>query len=154
MASGKRARKALERAESQQRSQLQQQIIASQVSFWSGPLPAPEVLREYDSVVPGSADRIIAMAERQSDHRRNLESIAISGGNLRATMGSIFGFVIGMAAIIVGYLLVTNGQEIGGYSTMLLTVTALVGVFVYGRRTSRQELARKTVPPTGQQIIQ
>jgi uncharacterized membrane protein len=30
---------------------------------WQGPLPPPQVLAEYDRVVPGSAQRIMAMAE-------------------------------------------------------------------------------------------
>jgi len=36
---------------------------------WAGPLPLPNVLREYDSIVPNAADRIIKMAEKQEDHR-------------------------------------------------------------------------------------
>ena len=46
--------------------------IIRQSSF-SGPLPPPQILEKYESIVPGSADRIIGMAEKQSEHRRSIE---------------------------------------------------------------------------------
>jgi uncharacterized membrane protein len=35
----------------------------------SGPIPAPEILKAYDIVLPGLAERIVSMAEAQSAHR-------------------------------------------------------------------------------------
>jgi hypothetical protein len=40
-----------------------------------GPLPTPQDLFEYDRLLPGSAERIIAMAEREQAHRMNLEDM-------------------------------------------------------------------------------
>ena len=142
-------RKEVQRAEALQQNQIQAQFVASQLSYWSGPTPSPEVLREYDTIVPGAAERIIAMAERQSAHRQNLENKAVDGGNSRAILGSVFGFVIGMAAVGGGIYLAVNGQETGGYAVMLTTVSTLAAVFVYGRRSARRELANKS---PGQQV--
>ena len=44
-----------------------------QAQIHQGPLPHPEVLRQYDQLSPGAADRIIAMAEGEADHRRQME---------------------------------------------------------------------------------
>src|SRR5690606_22269969 len=44
-----------------------------QISSFTGPLPPPEILKSYDSIVDGAASRIIKMAEIQADHRRALE---------------------------------------------------------------------------------
>ncbi|MCL2659595.1 MAG: DUF2335 domain-containing protein [Acidobacteriaceae bacterium] len=41
--------------------------------YSSGPLPPPDVLTQYDQVVPNGAERIMAMAEQQSRHRIELE---------------------------------------------------------------------------------
>jgi len=50
-----------------------------EVAF-SGPLPPPEILRAYDDAVPGCAARIIAMAEQQGQHRRDMEQkLALAG---------------------------------------------------------------------------
>lgn len=40
---------------------------------FSGPLPPPQILAGYESVIPGAADRILSMAEEQGRHRRKLE---------------------------------------------------------------------------------
>jgi uncharacterized membrane protein len=40
-----------------------------------GPLPAPQDLFAYDQYLPGTADRIIAMAEREQAHRMNQEDM-------------------------------------------------------------------------------
>jgi len=91
------------------------------------------------------------MAERQSEHRQVLEKIAVKGGSTRAFMGSVFGFVIGMTAVMGGIYLATQGQELGGYSIVLGTVAGLAGVFVYGRRAAKQELAKKN---PGQPLVE
>lgn len=44
-----------------------------QTQFHQGPLPPPELLRQYDAVSAGAADRIIAMAEGEAAHRRDAE---------------------------------------------------------------------------------
>lgn len=42
--------------------------IAMQV--YSGPIPSANELKKYEDVLPGAAERIIAMAENQSRHRQ------------------------------------------------------------------------------------
>lgn len=135
--------RALARREAQQQNRLQAQFIASQVSYWSGPTPSPDVLREYEQILPGAADRMIALAERQSDHRQKLESRALDNGHTRALLGSVFGFIIGLAGVGGGVFLAINDQELGGYAIVLGTVATLAGVFVYGRGQARKELAEK-----------
>lgn len=43
-------------------------LIHAQMEF-SGPLPPPQILGQYDEVLPGAAERILRMAEKQQDHR-------------------------------------------------------------------------------------
>jgi uncharacterized membrane protein len=45
---------------------------------FSGPLPPPTLLDQYNKIVPGSAKTIIEMAEGQSKHRQELEKWALS----------------------------------------------------------------------------
>lgn len=40
---------------------------------FSGPLPPPDLLREYNQIVPGLAERIARMAEKEQDHRHYFE---------------------------------------------------------------------------------
>src|SRR5206468_987560 len=38
-----------------------------------GPLPAPDVLRQYEAILPGSVSRLFDMGEIEGEHRRALE---------------------------------------------------------------------------------
>lgn len=39
----------------------------------SGPLPAPETLEKYESIMPGLAERIVRWSEEETLHRRSLQ---------------------------------------------------------------------------------
>lgn len=50
--------------------------VASPVQIsrvYSGPLPPPEILRQYDEILPGSASAIIQAYQSQVKHRLNVE---------------------------------------------------------------------------------
>lgn len=48
----------------------------------SGPLPAPEDLARYDQLLPGTAERIIAMAELEQNHRVSMERDAMEADHI------------------------------------------------------------------------
>jgi Predicted membrane protein (DUF2335) len=44
--------------------------MASIIStHWSGPLPPPSELEKIDQIIPGGADRLLRMAEKEQNHR-------------------------------------------------------------------------------------
>lgn len=43
--------------------------IATRHESFEGPLPHPEILKQYDATVPGLAERIVAMAEKEQEAR-------------------------------------------------------------------------------------
>ena len=67
---------------------------------YTGPIPPPGMLVKYNEAVPGAADRILVMAERQSVHREAIESKVVDAGIQSQTRGSWFGFIVSMTAII------------------------------------------------------
>lgn len=117
--------------------------LTTKVEQFSGPLPPPVILEQYNKVVPGAAERILKMAEEQSAHRRSLEQKVISSDVLNAKLGMVFGFIIGLVAILAGVYIVVIDKNNQGYFLSLGTIVALVGVFVYGRRKKEKRLAEK-----------
>ncbi len=113
-------------------------VITAQ-SF-SGPLPTPDVLRRYEEVIPGSAERIISMAERQGSHRQDLESTVVSSNITNERLGMIFGFVICLVAICGGIYAVAHGKSAEGIAAIIAPLAALVAVFVYGKSRQRRDL--------------
>lgn len=104
-------------------------------AFHSGPLPPPSILEGYERVLPGSAERIVKMAETQSLHRQLLEKTLVSTSSRNSTMGLIFGFIIAVIAFALSaYLIYTSHVVVGGIMGSAVIV-ALVGVFVYGSKS-------------------
>lgn len=46
-------------------------VQSTSVASFSGPLPPPQHLAEYEEIVPGAGKRILRMAEREQDIRAN-----------------------------------------------------------------------------------
>ena len=53
-------------------------VLIAHGAMWAGPIPPPELLAEYDQVIPNGAERILSMAEKQSDHRMRMEAAEVS----------------------------------------------------------------------------
>lgn len=45
-------------------------LAVTTTTAFLGPIPPPELLAQYERTLPGLADRLVAIAERESDHRR------------------------------------------------------------------------------------
>jgi uncharacterized membrane protein len=109
---------------------------------FAGPLPPPDLLRGYEEVCPGAADRIIAMAERQAQHRQALEKSMLAattaetrGEFTEARTGQICGLAVALAFIAAGTYVAATGNPwpgalIGGGGVGL---QAMVAIFVRGR---------------------
>lgn len=115
--------------------------VAHQISRFSGPLPPPEDLANYERVLPGSADRIICMAEGQATHRQSLEQKVINANVSIQQLGLACAFIIAMTAIVGGIWISLKGMSGTGLSVIIGALGALVGVFVYGKSEQRKELA-------------
>lgn len=110
---------------------------------YSGPVPPPEILRQYDELVPGAAARILAQAEQQTSHRIYLEKKVIESDISRSWAGLICGFILAMTIIIGGCVLVAQDHDGAGATIATVGVASLVSVFVYGTSQRWQELQKK-----------
>lgn len=75
--------------------------IVSVVSRFSGPMPPPKVLEQYEHCVPGAADRILQMAEKEQTFRHQTAERALdvtSSGDLRGKRYALAVVVIMAAA--------------------------------------------------------
>jgi uncharacterized membrane protein len=121
--------------------QQQPKKMAIQVTAQSssGPLPHPAILAQYNEIVPGAAERIIAMAEVQTQHRQQLEKAVIESDIRNSRLGLHYGLIIGLVAVLGGVACIVMGHEVGGSIVGGTGLTGLVGVFVYGSRQKQKE---------------
>lgn len=103
--------------------------IHREVEAFLGPIPQPEVLREYDRVLPGLAERIVAWTENEADHRRTVERslVQLSWGGLWVA------FVLALATILGGMVLAWYGRSVAGVVGIVGALAGLVIVFLAGR---------------------
>ncbi len=113
-------------------------VQATRETF-SGPLPHPVVLKQYNDIVNGAAERIITMVEKQAQHRQELEKGVTESDMKNSRLGLHYGLIIGLAAVIGGTACIMTGHQIGGSIVGGTGLTGLVGVFVYGSRQRRKE---------------
>lgn len=102
------------------------------------------MLKEYDEVLPGLADRIVTTAETQSKHHIKLESRVTASNIWRGHVGQIFAFLIAIGGIIAGTYLIMQNRPSEGLAAILGPIGGIAGVFIWGKRKQSQELASKS----------
>ena len=92
----------------------------------SRPLPPPAAYRAYDEVLPGSAERILRMAEREQDHRIDWERDALGQAPRQHRLATL----VALSSLAVAGVLAMNGHAwvagIIGCSGMTGTVVSCV----------------------------
>jgi uncharacterized membrane protein len=119
-------------------------IIEKSIIF-SGPLPPAAILKEYNEIIPNGAERIMKMAEKQSDHRIDIEKHAIKEQFKQSGIGQKFGFIISILGLVLASLLAYFGHDIIAGIFGTTTILGLVTVFVIGKKRQKSELKEKDV---------
>lgn len=110
---------------------------------YSGPIPSPDLLKGFEEVCSGSADRIITMAEKQSEHRRNIENKVVDSQIRDSKRGMIFGFIISVVGIIGGLFLIAMDKGTAGLTLICGILIGLVTLFIYGNESEKDERIKK-----------
>lgn len=98
---------------------------------YSGPLPPASEYAKYEQVHPGSADRILIMAEDQSHHRQAIETYALRHRAWSSFLGTICAFILALAGILGGVFLIFMNKPIFGFVSLLTPLGAIIGAFLY-----------------------
>jgi hypothetical protein len=85
-----------------------------------GERPVPDVLREYEEVAPGYADRLLAEMERNGEHRRKMDRDALTAQKTfakdradYARRGQVCATTVGLGALTAAAVLGVAG-DVGG----------------------------------------
>lgn len=128
-----------------QREQIVSRVtrILLQESF-SGPLAHPRHLREYEDIVPGSAERIIRMAEKALEHRAAMDTKIVDAQIADQVRGMRFGLAALGAILLFAALFGYWEMEIVAGLFLGTAVLGSIPVFVMGRNGSQSESNGKT----------
>ena len=115
---------------------------------FSGPIPPPDLIEKYERIIPGSADRIMTMAEKQAAHRQAMEKKMIESESRDGLLGIIFAFLLGIGCLIACVVVVCLvPKNAGAISSAFLGVTGIgsitTGFIQSARRTKSKNDDKK-----------
>jgi uncharacterized membrane protein len=111
---------------------VQQNSIQVQQTF-TGPLPHPSILEGYDKVLPGAAERIIAMAESDMRHQQKIEQEAIRVTGCQIKRGQTYAFWLAVIAFACCLGALFMGSETVAGIIAGTTIGGLITAFVVGK---------------------
>lgn len=101
----------------------------------SGPLPPPALLNQYDQIVPGSAERILQMAEREQAHRIAVESSVLGEEAAQIKYGRRYAFAVVVLVLGVVVFAILKGAFVVAGVLGGTTIVGLVAAFIAGRKS-------------------
>lgn len=114
-------------------------VVERQLSH-SGPLPPPAQLREYDAVLPGLAERIVRLTEREQEHRHQIVDLTVRRSARLRDRGQLLGMLALVLVLAFGGLLIWAGQPATAGAVAIALVIGVVSIFVIGRRADLKEV--------------
>ena len=100
-------------------------------SAFSGPIPPPSIIKGYEEIMPGAAERIIAMAENQAKHRQDMEKIMVNAEARDSLLGVVFAFILGVGCLVTSAIIVICVPEkTGAISSAMVGITGIASIIV------------------------
>lgn len=113
--------------------------IASQIAneIFSGPVPPPSHLAQYDALVPGTAKRFLDSffeeSHFESNHRRSLENKIVDEDIKLRKRSQWCAFSLSLLTLLGAFTFIFFGYGLEGLGALLLGLGALVGTFFYAK---------------------
>jgi uncharacterized membrane protein len=131
-------------------------------AMFTGPIPPPDLVQEYENALPGLADRIVRMAEAEAEHRRRMEAAALEA-DLQSTnrlvdahikethRGQNFALIIAVIGLICGTITAILGAPLAGALLGVGGLAAIVTAFLQGRKQEQPSYSGKDSSPEQRQ---
>ncbi|CAK1241537.1 hypothetical protein [Fructobacillus cardui] len=124
------------------RQNNQKNQLPSQSYQYSGPLPPSSEMRNYGIVDKTLPNRIMELAEKQTNHRIEMEkkSMDLNEQEMNANIfltkwGLYLGFFLIMSALTCAFVMIIKGQYTGGiFSIMFVLVTLAITWYKANKR--------------------
>lgn len=108
---------------------------------FKGPLPAPSLLKDYDSVVPGLAAQIVEWTTTQTTHRQEMETRSIGIDEKLSTwyivetiLGQVLGFIVALFVLFAAIYLAMHDKQVAASALGTVGFGSMVIAFITGRK--------------------
>ncbi|PHM61140.1 DUF2335 domain-containing protein [Xenorhabdus ishibashii] len=104
------------------------------VSHCPDSFPSPEVLKSYESILPGYAERIFTLREKEQFFQHEKQNKALDGLINRDKRGQWMGFFITIFILIIATVFAFKGEMLFAGTLITIDLVGLVSVFAIGRK--------------------
>ena len=120
-------------------------VVREVVQHHSGPLPPPSMLSDYDGILPGLAERIVSMAERDLLHHQNLQTTALRAEARERLVGQMSALLITLAALGSSAWVAVSGYPVTGGLLGGATLLTIISTLIGGREYLMSRLRRAEI---------
>lgn len=118
-------------------------LVHVEHEVFRGPIPHPDILKGYERIAKGSANRIISMAENEAKHRHEIETRASKADSRDSLLGIIAAFLIAAFILACGTFIAVRVQNIAGVIAGTLLdlagIGTIVGTFLTNTRPKNED---------------
>jgi uncharacterized membrane protein len=132
--------------------QIVETAVTVVATSYQGPMPPPDMLRQYAELIPDAPERMLALVERQAQHRQTQEAQLVGSQTRALLRGQIMGYTLAIFFGCVGAFLAVQGHTTVATVIFATTIVGLGTVFALGRRpTADKSPQEKSAPekPSG-----
>lgn len=116
------------------------------IAAYSGPVPPPELLRQFEEILPGAARIIFSEFQEQGLHRRRLEDISVRTNNRRSLIGQAVAGTGLLILLLGGLWLMSRNQLVPGAGSVLVALISAFTAYNKAAELQRESLAGKAPP--------
>lgn len=103
-------------------------MLLEQTVQYRGTLPPPEMLKEFDVIIPDGAERIMKMAETEAKERQENNKLLLKYNSL----GLWFAFIVAISVFVMAFILALNKNNVGAGILAGTVLTGVVIAFIKG----------------------
>lgn len=107
--------------------------IATFASY-SGPIPPPNFLVEYERMVPGIAKKFLNAPHLEAEHRRNLEKMVTEKQLKLANRGQKMAFALASLCVVGAFGTIFFGYSLEGLGALLVSIAVFAGIFYHAKK--------------------
>lgn len=105
------------------------ELYVKKTQFRSGPLPSPEELQRFNAILPGLADRIVTMAEKEQETAHKINLLSAKSANQMILAGWFCSLLCLIGFMALAYFAIQARMAWVAFATV--SSISIAGVFVY-----------------------
>src|SRR5438128_2321125 len=97
---------------------------------YPSPIPPPEILEQYERIIPGASQRFLALVEQQTEHRQGLERRHLWHGIVSRYVAQASALLVGLTGIVAAGVVGYHGEQWAAGAIAALDIGGLVAVYL------------------------